>query len=78
MSEEKERTEDLRVLRLIHTGVRRKEKEGVHPFHELYYISEGSCSVFIGHRVYALLPKGTALSDYDVAQLKRSGIMIRG
>ncbi len=54
MREEKERTEDLRVLRLIHTGVRRKEKEGVHPFHELYYISEGSCSVFIGHRVYAL------------------------
>ena len=32
----------------------------------------------VGHRVYALMPKGTALTDYDIAQLKRSGVMIRG
>lgn len=49
-----EKVLDMKVLKKIHTGVLTKEKEGFHPFHELFYISEGTCSVFIGHRAYQM------------------------
>ena len=49
-----EKVLDLKVLRKIHTGVQEKETEGFHPFHELFYIAEGTCSVFIENRAYRM------------------------
>ena len=47
-------------------GQAREESERFHRYHELYYIAEGRCSVFIGQRTYrlqtgdfAMIPAGT-------------------
>jgi len=45
---------DVRIMRETRTGVKREDTERFHNFQELYYISEGSCSVFIGRRTYRL------------------------
>ena len=63
---------DLRVLKKIRTGFQEEETERFHPFHEVFYVAEGSCSVFIGHQVYrlkkgdfAVIPAGTVhRTDY--------------
>ena len=63
---------DLRVLKKIRTGAQEEETERFHPFHEVFYVSEGSCSVFIGQRVhrlkkgdFAVIPAGTVhRTDY--------------
>ena len=44
----------LRVLRKSSPGVSEDEKERFHPYHEIFYVSEGRCSVFIGRRSWHL------------------------
>ncbi len=64
--ERKYRTIDFKILKESRMGQAREEKERFHRYHELYYIAEGRCSVFIGQRTYrlqtgdfALIPAGT-------------------
>ncbi len=56
----------FRILKKTYTGEERPEVEGFHFFHELFYVTEGTCSVFIGQRTYhlsqgdfAVIPAGT-------------------
>lgn len=44
----------LRVMKKNYTGSVDGDLERFHHFHEMFYISEGSCSVFIGRRAYKL------------------------
>ncbi len=64
--ERKHRTVDFKILKESLIGQAREETERFHRYHELYYIAEGRCSVFIGQRTYrlqagdfALIPAGT-------------------
>ena len=64
--ERKQGTADFKILKESQIGQAREEKERFHRYHELYYIAEGRCSVFIGQRTYrlqtgdfALIPAGT-------------------
>ena len=64
--ERKHRTVDFKILKESQIGQAREENERFHRYHELYYIAEGRCSVFIGQRTYrlqtgdfALIPAGT-------------------
>ncbi len=57
---------DFKILRRTFSGIQEEEKERFHAYHELYYIAEGSCSVFIGRRTFkmnagdfAIIPGGT-------------------
>ncbi|MBR4457484.1 MAG: helix-turn-helix domain-containing protein [Clostridia bacterium] len=57
---------EFRMLKKTYTGEERPEVEGFHFFHELFYVTEGTCSVFIGRRTYrisagdfAVIPAGT-------------------
>lgn len=49
-----ERKLQFKILRECQTGVKSGEKERFHAYHEMFYVSEGQCSVFIGQRVYRL------------------------
>ena len=72
MAESRTQPVDLRVLKKIRTGAQEEETERFHPFHEMFYVAEGSCAVFIGQRVYrlkkgdfAVIPAGTVhRTDY--------------
>ena len=64
--EKKRRTVDFKILKESRIGQAREDSERFHRYHELYYIAEGRCSVFIGQRTYrlqtgdfALIPAGT-------------------
>ena len=64
--ERKRRIVDFKILKESQIGQAREENERFHRYHELYYIAEGRCSVFIGQRTYrlqtgdfALIPAGT-------------------
>ena len=57
---------EFKMLKESRMGRAREDRERFHRYHELYYIAEGSCSVFIGQRTYrlesgqfALIPAGT-------------------
>lgn len=57
---------EFKMLKESRMGRAMEDKERFHRYHELYYIAEGSCSVFIGQRTYrlesghfALIPAGT-------------------
>lgn len=72
MEESRTEAQDLRVLKKIRTGAQEEETERFHPFHEMFYVAEGSCSVFIAQRVhrlkkgdFAIIPAGTVhRTDY--------------
>ena len=60
------RTAAFKILKESRMGQAREDSERFHRYHELYYIAEGKCSVFIGQRTYrlqagdfALIPAGT-------------------
>ena len=66
MEKKNHRTVDFKILKESRMGQAREESERFHRYHELYYIAEGKCSVFIGQRTYrlqagdfALIPAGT-------------------
>lgn len=66
MDQKKRQTVDFKILKESRMGQAREERERFHRYHELYYIAEGKCSVFIGQRTYrlqtgdfALIPAGT-------------------
>ena len=66
MEKKKHQTIDFKILKESRMGQAREESERFHRYHELYYIAEGKCSVFIGQRTYrlqtgdfALIPAGT-------------------
>lgn len=57
---------DLRMVKKYSTGEKEEAEEDFHNFHELFYMAEGECTVFIGHRIFriqagdfALIPAGT-------------------
>ena len=54
MAEQKEKVEEFKILRQTHTGLQEETQTRFHRFHELYYITEGKCSVLIGRRIYRL------------------------
>lgn len=72
MASARQAAPDLRVLKTIRTGAQEEETERFHSFHEMFYVAEGSCSVFIGQRVhrlkkgdFAVIPAGTVhRTDY--------------
>ena len=72
MASARQAVPDLRVLKTIRTGAQEEETERFHSFHEMFYVAEGSCSVFIGQRVhrlkkgdFAVIPAGTVhRTDY--------------
>ena len=64
--EKKRRAVDFKIMKESRMGQAREDSERFHRYHELYYIAEGRCSVFIGQRTYrlqtgdfALIPAGT-------------------
>ena len=66
MEKEKRQAVDFKILKESRIGQAREDSERFHRYHELYYIAEGRCSVFIGQRTYrlqagdfALIPAGT-------------------
>ena len=66
MEKEKRQAVDFKILKESRMGQAREDSERFHRYHELYYIAEGRCSVFIGQRTYrlqagdfALIPAGT-------------------
>ncbi len=66
MEKKNHRTVDFKILKESRMGQALEESERFHRYHELYYIAEGKCSVFIGQRTYrlqtgdfALIPAGT-------------------
>lgn len=54
MALEEKMSQAFRIKKMNFTGIQEEEEERFHPFHEFYYVAEGSCSVFIGHRSYRL------------------------
>ena len=54
MAEQNEQFTDFRILRKTHTGLFEEDRKRFHRFHELFYITEGQCSVLIGRRIYRL------------------------
>lgn len=66
MEKKRHQTADFKILKESRIGQAREDSERFHRYHELYYIAEGKCSVFIGQRTYrlqtgdfALIPAGT-------------------
>lgn len=66
MEQKKRQPVDFKILKESRMGQVREDNERFHRYHELYYIAEGRCSVFIGQRTYrlqagdfALIPAGT-------------------
>lgn len=66
MEQESRRTLDFKILKESRMGPAREDSERFHRYHELFYVAEGRCSVFIGQRTYrlqtgdfALVPAGT-------------------
>lgn len=66
MEKKRHQTVDFKILKESRMGQAREDSERFHRYHELYYIAEGRCSVFIGQRTYrlqtgdfALIPAGT-------------------
>ena len=66
MEQKKRQPVDFKILKESRMGQVREESERFHRYHELYYIAEGKCSVFIGQRTYrlqagdfAMIPAGT-------------------
>ena len=66
MEKKKHPTVDFKILKESRMGQAREDNERFHRYHELYYIAEGRCSVFIGQRTYrmqagdfAMIPAGT-------------------
>ena len=66
VEQKKRQTVEFKILKESRMGQVREESERFHRYHELYYIAEGRCSVFIGQRTYrlqagdfALIPAGT-------------------
>ncbi len=66
MEQKRQPAADFKILKESRMGQAREDSERFHRYHELYYIAEGKCSVFIGQRTYrlqagdfALIPAGT-------------------
>ena len=66
MENKRPQTVDFKILKESRMGQAREDSERFHRYHELYYIAEGRCSVFIGQRTYrlqtgdfAMIPAGT-------------------
>ena len=66
MEQKKRQPVDFKILKESRMGQVREDNERFHRYHELYYIAEGKCSVFIGQRTYrlqagdfAMIPAGT-------------------
>ncbi len=66
VEEKKREAADLKILKESRMGQAKEESERFHRYHEVYYIAEGRCSVFIGQRTYrlqagdfAVIPAGT-------------------
>ena len=66
MDRKRHQTVEFKILKESRMGQAREDSERFHRYHEIYYIAEGKCSVFIGQRTYrlqtgdfALIPAGT-------------------
>ncbi|MBQ1366656.1 MAG: helix-turn-helix domain-containing protein [Firmicutes bacterium] len=52
---------DFRVLKRTHTGLFEEDKKRFHRFHELFVLTEGSCTVLIGQHMYRMQAGDIAL-----------------
>ena len=66
MENKRHQTVDFKILKESRIGQAREDSERFHRYHEIYYIAEGRCSVFIGQKTYrlqagnfAMIPAGT-------------------
>lgn len=57
---------EYRIQKMIYTGHKEDDTSCFHNFHELFYVSEGECVVFLEHRIrrlergdFAIIPAGT-------------------
>ena len=57
---------EYRIQKMVYTGHNEDDTSSFHNFHELFYVSEGECVVFLEHRIrrlergdFAIIPAGT-------------------